>query len=477
MSVRFAARHDTQARIYLRTGRPIVFEMGKLNLPFRRICEAKSAGHVVNFSVKKGRCYEIWDAADYAAEQLEVVRRTLGHAAPAPTPARLLDDLLAAVRWAQRRVDGGERLGVARARLSSALVALLDIRIEISAGVDGQVWPQCDLPLSVSFSSADGKAKARLRSITKPDNWKLSRQHGEWFCAAAAPRPERITLRAPANSIFYKIGYPIVAWYDVFYRGVRFVASNASEARVIHAFARTAWVTTVSDTQIDLRIRLESLLPVKGVTSELWLPDGWKGEVTEPRFDVERVKEATYRITRPRGEKADLNIVAAVFHIDDYMCSKRVVVEHVLDLGQSTGVAGLRMIRGRGETAEAAFVGGRRCRRLPASGRLGFDVSENFIPGERTWVTLECAGEGEVHLEYRTADGRRRSSESCLLDSSSEWKPCIFVVRGARFDGGLPGAADVAVICSGEAAISRVCVSRFRAPQRETSVRAGRSGG
>ena len=467
--VRFKARADTLARVYLETGNPVIFEIGKIGLPWRRINEVRGRGHVFTWQVKKDRAYEIWDGHSYARAQAEFAADKLGRRFC--ESRSLLRDVLGLSRLVQRRraVSDSEQLQMAQRRLECALAVLLGIRIEIHAGVKQQLWPQCPLPVSSSFECSRRGVSAKLAAISVPDNWQIihSADPTRFRPTPGKPHSSRIEVRVPGQAVYYPGGYPVIARYDVRCGGAAFQASNAVEASVIPVFRKQAWIESISDTQIDLHVRLSSLLPVKNVETELYLPDGWTGKASRSRFDVPTSREIVYRITRPKNEEPGLRIVAAIFRIGDYVTSKRLITDHALVLGDSVGVAGLRMVAIKGEEALVTEFG-RKCRKVSSSGQMYFDVSDNFSPGNQTYVTVECAsgGPSSILIEYRTAAGKLCSTRPQAIDPASTWQHRVFVLNGAVFAGGFPGRADLRVRCEGSSLdVAGIRISRFRTSQ------------
>lgn len=447
-------------------GKPLVFEIGKQGTPWRRVNDVIVSGSSARWTARKDRAYELTSAYAYAADTLSEVRRAFGHQ---DTMIRdLKADVVGALKWVQKRATTDQRYAEAEFRLSGALSALLGITIDVSVGVEQKVWPEHNLPLESQFQCSVSGLRARFASFTKPENWRVvSSPRSTWFTSVPGePQPTRAEIRLPARVTFYMGEYPVIAWYDVEYAGVEFKASNAVEAQVVHPIDKQGSIKTVSETQIDLNIHLTSLLTIKDVRTELYLPDGWTGTIPQERFDLSGSRDITYRITRPADETPGLRIVGAIFRIGDYATSKRLITDHTLTLGDSTAVTGLKMVQMPGTESETATVQGRKCRKLPASGGMSFDVSENFFPGEATYVTVECAGDhpSEVAVEYRTVDGAAKVTAAQPVDPGAGWQTRVFVLNGAKFDGSLEGGADFRLASTaGACGVSSIRISRFRA--------------
>lgn len=468
------ADKDTEARVYLYSGSPVVFEVGKLGLPWRRVTEAQAQNHIVRWPAKRGRSYQAWDAEEFAREQLRIVRASLGHqsagSTPIPSPAPTLDAVTTALRWVQKQRASGDtpQLQQAEVRLSHALSALLDVRIRVDAGVGLKVWPEYTLPLTASLECRSKEVLAKFASFTMPDNWKMLGGSAPSRARSAASKPVRtqVQVRVPARSTFYPGDYPLVAWFDVEYAGTRFKASNAVEAKVTHPFERDGWIDTVSETEVDLHVRLKSLLPIKGITTELSLPDGWTGKTPCESFDLNGSRVLTYRITRPAEEPRGLRIVGGLFRLGDYTISKRLLTDHLLSLSDTTAVAGFRLLQVKGDESPAVTVSDRECRATPPSGKMHFDASENFPPGKLTYVTVGCAttDSGEVSVDYRDASGKLRSTAPQAVDVSGGWQHRTFTIENAVFDGSLPNGADFTIRYNGKSlGVAWVGISRFRA--------------
>lgn len=454
--VRFTAKADTRASVYLHSSNPVVFEIGKLGIPWRRVNDVTDSGHVLSWNVRKGRTYEVWDASDYARAQLNDAGQVLKRSFQAS--GDLVTALLKSVRVAQSQGTTTEQQ-VALARLEWALAAMIGARVDVRAGVNNKLWPEYNLPVTCSFSCSAKGATAKLLSLTKPDNWK---QIGTTKNRGGT---STITVRIPPSAARYQGNRPIIAHYSVSYRGVRFHTLNAAEAQVVDAFDREASISTVSDTQIDLRISLKSLLPIRGVTTEPYLPDGWRATVSPKCFDVANSRTVTYRITRPKDEKRGLRIVGGTFRVGDFSTSKRLLSDHALELGESSAVTGFRLLRTTGQLPPVVTMLDTKCRQVPISGRMAFDVSPNFSPGSETYVTVSClgSGAGSIALEYLAASGKVRSTPPATPEIGSAWKDVVFVLRDASFSGKLPDGADFALRCTGSMPwIAGVYISRFR---------------
>ncbi len=455
--ISFTAKSDTQASVYLHSANPVVFEIGKLRIPWRRINDVTDKGHVLTWQVRKGRTYEVWDARDYARAQLREAGESLGH--PFSASGDLSHAVLSAIKWTKSRATS-EPQQLALTRLETAMAALLNVKIEIQAGVRNKVWPEYTLPITCSFSCPTRGVTARLAALTKPDSWtEVGRQ-------ARAGR-STIDVRLPSSATRYQGGNPVIARYEVKYRGTSFMATNAVEASVVDAFEREAWIDTISDTQIDLHVRLTSLLPIKDVTAEAYLPDGWTATTSPTRFDVANTRDVTYRITRPRTDDRGLRIVGGTFHAGEFTTSKRLLSDHALELGETAAVTGFRLIRTPGEPARVTTISDRKCRQVPASGMMSFDVSVNFSPGTETYLTVQAAatGPGSMTVQYVTTSGEKRSTQPQTLNADSGWRDLVFVLRDAAFNGKLPDNADFVLSCSGSMpGIAGIYISRFRTP-------------
>lgn len=461
--VRFTAKHDTSAKVYLPSARPVVFEIGKLGIPWRQILDVRDVGHVLTWQVRKGRVYEVWDAQDYAREQLAEAKRSTG--CPSGKHSTLTDQLLHALKWLEDRRQPDAQL--IRARLIYALSALLGIKIDIRAGAEGYLWPDYPLPVTVSFACAASGVRVRITKPTIPDNWQIvSRPSVSRFHQVSrVPVKSTFMVKVPAIAMRYEGLYPIIAWCDVEYRGQKFRVSNATEVSIGDAFEREAWIDTVSDTRIDLHIRLTSRLPIKGVTTEPYLPDGWTCIYPREPFDVCNSRELVYRITRPKSEKRGLRIVGGIFSFGSFSTSKRLITDHALELAETTGVTGFKLIRVKGDEARQATILGTACRQVPPSGRMLFDVSPNFSPGSETYLTLKCAtlNPATLSVEYRTTSGRIVSTKPQVVHPANGPHELTFVLKSASFDGKLPHGADF-VVCSSDKSlgIAGIYISRFR---------------
>lgn len=444
--------------------RPLVFELGKQKLPWRQINDVILSGNKAKWAAQKDREYLVTTANQYALTQLNAVRADLGHGNQ-PTKD-IPGDLVRALRWVQqqRKAADNDQLQMAESRLSSALSALLGITVEIKAGVDQKVWPEYHIPLKLTVQCREKSIRLRQAGLTMPDNWKLTRMPENQWRRLAPGEDFSISanVRIPGQSVYYAGSYPVIAWYEVEYSGVRFRTSNATELNLIHPIDKQATITTVSDTQIDLNVRVTSLLPINDIKTELYLPEGWTGEIPEETFDLNCAKDITYRITRPPNEPPGLRIVGAIFRIEDYATSKRLITDHALELGERTAVTGLRLAQSPDDEAPVTTIAGRTCRQHPPSGAMGVDVSDNFSPGERTFLTVECAGTGNVRIEYRTSGGSRVSTISRALNIQDGWKELVFVLENARFDGSFSGGADFRIcLGGGPIGVSGIRVSRF----------------
>ena len=463
----FKAEANGVAQVQLAAKSPVVFEIGKLGIPWRRVSEVGYKDQTARWRVKAGRTYEAWDAAAYAAAQVQEAGKAVGHAfASSGAPLR---NTLAALRWMksnQAKIKS-EEADAAKMRLEIALAALLKIRVSVEAGARQQLWPQYTLPIKGTFACETAGVRAALSSISIPDNWTVvSREPAKGRSAPGKARVSTLQVRVPNHAVFYPGNYPITAWYDVEYDGLKFKAFNAVEANIVPIFERVAWLTTVSDTQVDLRIRLTSLMPIRNVTTEPYAPSGWTSKTATTSFGVSNTKEIVYHITRPANEKRGLRIVGGTFHVGDYTTSKRVITDHSLTLGQSRSTTGFEMLRVPGEEAAVVTQSDRQCRRIPASGKMYFDVSENFPPGETTHLTLTCAAEQpcEVWVEYRTVDGKTVSTDHQKVDPASPWRDVPVVIKNAVFDGGLANKADFVVRSDGALCVGGVYISRFGSP-------------
>ncbi len=413
--VKFTAKNDAPVRVYLHSANPVVFEIGKLGIPWRQILDVHNTGHILTWEVRKGRIYEAWDAQDYARMQLAEAKRSTGY--PSGKHSTLPDQILHAIKWLEvcRRQDAQ----LIRARLIYALSALLGIKIYIQAGADGHLWPDYPLPVTISFACTTSGVRVRIAEPTIPDNWQvISRQTISYFRQASrTPIKSVLQVKVPTIAMRYEGRYPIIAWCDVEYRGQKFKVSNATEVSIGDAFEREAWVDTVSDTRIDLHIRLISRLPIKGVTTEPYLPDGWTCTYPREPFDVCNSRELVYRITRPKSEKRGLRIVGGIFRFGSFSTSKRLITDHALELAETTGVAGFKLIQVKGDEARQTKILGTACRQIPPSGRMLFDVSPNFSPGSETYLTLKCAAliPTTLSVDYRIKSGRIVSTEPQVI--------------------------------------------------------------
>jgi hypothetical protein len=468
--VRFTGKSDTEVSVYLASSRPVVFEIGKLGIPWRTVEDVRREGHFLKWKVKKGRVYEAWDAREFALAQLAEVRKSFGiSAAGGRAHADALAKTLRLVR--QSRSGDEESRAMARTRLEMALGAVLGVRIEVRAGVKQRLWPEYTLPVTCALRCGANGVRAKFSRLLLPDSWKVIEPavRTQWRATIAAPIKASAKVKVPMVSMRYHVPYPVIAWYELEYAGCRFTLSNADETQVTDAFDREAWIDTVSDTQVDLHIKLTTLLPITGVTTTPYLPEGWSCDYYKKPFDVSNTKVLTYRITRPRNEKHGLRIVGGTFRFGSYSTSKRLITDHALDLGRAAAVTGLEMIRVKGDESRLMTLSDRKCRQTPASGRMYFNASANFSPGKETCLTLECAAEEAATLlvEYRTASGKMTSTEPQAITPASGWTELTFTLRDAVFDGSLPHAADFAVRSTrGQCGIAGISISRFRCPQR-----------
>ena len=461
--VRFTAKEDAPARVYLHSARPVVFEIGKLGIPWRQILDVRDAGHILTWHVRKGRVYEVWDAKDYALVQLAEAKKSTG--CPSGKYSTLTDQVLHALKWLDNHRQQNSQ--TIRAKLIYALSALLGIKIYIRASVDNYLWPDYSLPVTVSFACASSGVSVRITEPTIPDNWQLtSRSTVSYFRRASqAPIKSTFWVKVPPTAMRYEGLYPIIAWCDIEYRGRKFRVSNATEVSVGDAFEREAWIETISDTQIDLHIRLTSRLPIKGVTTEPYLPDGWKCEYIREPFDVCNSRELVYRITKPKSEKRELRIVGGIFRFGSFSTSKRLIAEHALELAEATGVTGFKMVRVKGDDTQLTTISGTTCRQIPPSGKALFDVSANFLPGSETYLTLKCAtlAPATLSVEYQTTSGCIDSTESKTIHPTDGIREITFVMKNASFAGKLSHGADFVVNYSDKSlGIIGVYISRFR---------------
>lgn len=449
------------------TANPIILEMGKQSMPWRWINSMEKQGNAVKWKAKPGRTYQVWDCGDYALEQLALVRNELKSSKAAPSrPAEAILSELKYVRKLRAAKDS-EQLRLAETRLSNALIAILNIKINVNAGVDQKLWPAFSLPIGASFTCGAAGVKAQLASISKPDNWQVvSPLKTMWTRIIPGKQVgSQMQVRVSNQAVFYNGNYPIIAWYNVDYKGIKFRASNTAEAQVVSAFDKTVTIDTISDTQIDLIVHLTSLLPIKNVKTELDLPDGWKGTTPNSTFDINMTKDVTYRITRPAGEKPALKIVGAIFRVGDYATSKRLLTDHTLSLSGSSSVAGLKMVQAAGEHVETGSMGERRCRIMPETGHMYFDISDNFPPAGETYVTLECAntGAGAMAIEYYDASGNLCHTPSQAIDTNSTWQKFTFLLTNARFNGSFPESSDIKVTYKGgQLGVGVISISKFK---------------
>lgn len=457
--VTVTAEKDGTAQAKTPAANPVVFEVGRLGLPWRMIHDARTDGSVVTWTAAKGRVYEVWDRDDYARAQLRAVGEPPGRAQDRGRSVTGL--VLDTMRKVQRRRASGDsdRMAIAEIRLSRALCALLDVKIDIRAGTNLKVWPECDLPVAATLTCGDAQARARFAGFVKPDNWSLeSAKQGEDQTRA------RGTLRIPGRSVFYLGTYPLAARYDIEYGRVRFRAVETAELELVHPFEKDASIDTVSETEIGFTVRLRSLAPVRGITTELYLPDGWSGRLPVEKFDLDGERSLTYRITKPADDPEGLRIVGAIFRIGDYGTSRRLITDHALRLAESMSVTGFKVVPSA-DAPKLEHAAGRSCRRMPASGRIGFDVSDNFLPGAETHVTVECTTEQEssIAIEYRGTDGSIRTTDAQMVEPGDRWNTHTFTVHDAVFDGSLADGSDFAVVSPlGSPALSGVYISRFR---------------
>mgnify|MGYP005837404963 CR=1 FL=1 len=457
--VTVTAEEDGTAEARTPAANPVVFEVGKLGLPWRTVHDVRTDGQIVKWTAAKGRVYEVWDRDEFARAQLRAVGEPPERAQE--LGRSLTGVVLDAMRKVQRRrksVDS-DRLATAEIRLSRALCVLLGVRIDIEAGANLNVWPECDLPVEAVLTSRDTQARARFACFMKPDNWSLkSVKQGENQARA------RGTLRIPGRSAFYLGTYPLTACFDIEYGRVRFRATETVELELVHPFEKDASIETVSETEIDFTVRLSSLAPVRGITTELYLPDGWSGHIPVEKFDLDGERSLTYRITKPADDPDGLRIVGAIFRIGDYGTSKRLITDHAIRLAESTSVTGFKVTPST-DAPKLERAAGRSCRRMPASGRIGFDVSENFLPGNETCVTVECAADQEssVAVEYRGIDGSIRTTEAHRIEPGDRWDRYTFTIRDAVFDASVADGADFALVSQqGSPLLFGVYISRFR---------------
>lgn len=466
--VRFTGKSDTEVSVYLASSRPVVFEIGKLGIPWRTVDGVRREGHFLEWNVRKGRVYEAWDAREFALAQLAEVRKSFGISAPGGlAPA---DALAKALRLIQHSQSGDEdSRAMARTRLEIALGAILGVQIGVQAGVKQRLWPEYTLPITCSLRCNASGVRARFSRFRLPDSWKViaPAAQTQWRATASAPIKASAKARVPLVSMRYHVPYPVMAWYELEYGGCKFLLSNAVETQVTDAFEREAWIDTVSDTQVDLHIKLTTLLPIPGVTTTPYLPEGWTCDYDKKPFDVGNTRVLTYRITKPNDEERGLRIVGGTFRFGGYSTSKRLITDHALDLGRTAAVTGFEMIRVKGDEARLVTLSDRKCRQTPKSGRMYFNVSANFSPGKESYLTLECGTEEAAALliDYRTASGKMTSTEPQAIAAGSGWTELTFVLKDALFDGSFPHGADFAVRSTrGQCGIAGVFISRFRRP-------------
>ena len=452
---------------------PIVFEIGTLGIPWRQVMDVRTRNGKLEWQAKKDRVYEVWNAEDYAQAQIEYVRKELNH--KNTSVRKPLPTLISTLSWIQkeRRKHDSEKLQLSEMRLSSALSAVLGVCIDIDAGVGLKAWPESHLPVSSSFTCTVNGVKARLSSIMMPDNWKeLTSTACKWFSASPKQIRSISQVQISNQAAYYYGTYPVIAWYEVKYGGVVFKVWNAANVELIPPFTKEASIHTVSDTEIDYVINLTSLLPIHNISDELSLPNGWTGNVPQKRFDLNKSRTLTYRINKPASDPAGLRIIGAIFRFEDYATSKRILTDHSLTLGRSTSVAGFKMVQPAGEEAPIVTVSDRAGRQMPDAGVMYFDASENFLPGESTYITIECASSSSsvLSIMYRTVNGKTVSTSPQTVEHSNGMQRLNFLMENAVFDGSFPGGADFSIRSNNSLIVFRINISRFRISTPNTTM-------
>lgn len=457
---RAVVRADRDGEISVSTSvrNPVIFEVGRLGLPWRMIHDATHEGAKLKWTAVAGRTYEVWERDDFVRAQLRA-------AGEAPDRLRERGRSLAGltadtIRKVQKRRASGdsERLATTEMMLSRAMCLLLGVRIRIEAGTGMKVWPQCDIPLSAEASAGDRQAVLRFAGFTVPDNWAVRSVRRR-----ANPATAEAVLLIPGHSAFYTGRYPVTAHFEVQFGRTVFRASETAEVELVHPLEREARIRTVSENEIEFIVRLRSLAPIRGIRTELQLPEGWTGEIPARSFDIHSERTIVYRIRRPAAEPDGLRIVGAVFRIGNYATSKRLITDHYMRLGESMSVTGFRVVRSE-DPPVLCMENGVPCRRIPASGRVGFDVSENFLPGDQTIVSVDNSSDcaEAISIEYRAADGSVRVAEAKKVVRKGDIYRHTFVLRDAVFNGSLADGADFAVLSKLESlALFGAGVSRF----------------